>query len=207
MPRRWHRPAVLKWLRRTHAWLGAWGAVLGLLFGVTGLLLNHRATLKIPGSSYSHAQWQLRLPQPLPPDIDTLSGYLQRELHLERAPHQKKVEPSGPTPWPGAVQPERWSMAFATPRETVNAEYWVGNESVAVRRMEPNLLAWLGRLHMATGASAAWILLTDTLAGALVALSVTGALLWTRLHGSRLLALGLAGTCLGLLVTLAATGW
>ncbi len=120
---------------------------------------------------------------------------------------QEKVEPSGLTPWPGAVQPERWSIAFATPRETVNVEYWVGNESVAVRRMDPNLLARLSRLHMATGASAAWILLTDTLAGALIALSLTGVLLWTRLHGSRLLAVGLAGTCLSLLLALATTGW
>jgi len=157
-----------------HAWLGIWGAVMGLLFGFTGLLLNHRATMKIPGVSYTNTQWQLKLPRPLPSDIDALSGSLQQELRIDRPPYQKKVEPSGPTPWPGAVQPERWSIVFATPRETVNAEYWVGNESVAVRRMDPNLLAWLSRLHMATGASASWILLTDTLAGALIMLSLTG---------------------------------
>ncbi|MGE8318538.1 MAG: PepSY-associated TM helix domain-containing protein [Comamonas sp.] len=207
VPWRWHRPAVLKWLRRTHAWLGVWGAVLGLLFGFTGLLLNHRATMKIPGASYTNTQWQLQLPQPLPADIGALGAYLQRELHIDRAPHQKKVEAAGPTPWPGATQPERWTIAFATPRETVNAEYWVGNASVSVRRMDPNLLARLSRLHMATGASAAWILLTDTLAGGLIALSLTGILLWTRLHGSRLRAAGLVGTCLTLALVLAATGW
>lgn len=207
VPRRWHRPVVLKWLRRTHAWLGLWGAVLGLLFGFTGLLLNHRATMKIPGVSYTNTHWQLQLPQPLPADIDALSTYLQKELSIDRAPHQKKVEPAGPTPWHRALQPERWSIAFATPRETVNAEYWVGNASVSVRRMDPNLLARLSRLHMATGASAMWILLTDTLAGGLIALSLTGILLWTRLHGSRLRAVGLVGTCLTLALILGATGW
>lgn len=65
LPARWHRPAVLKWLRRTHAWLGMWGAVLGLLFGTTGLLLNHRATMKIPGAAYANSQSQMALPQPL----------------------------------------------------------------------------------------------------------------------------------------------
>lgn len=190
-----------------HAWLGIWGAVMGLLFGITGFLLNHRATMKIPGISYTNTQWQLKLPRPLPADIDVLSDFLLRELRIDKPPYQKKVEPPGPTPWTGAVQPERWSIAFATPRETVNAEYWVGNESVAVRRMDPNLLAWLSRLHMATGASAAWILLTDTMAGALVMLSLTGFLLWTRLHGPRLLAMGLSGACLVLLLVLAATGW
>lgn len=202
MPRRWHRPTVLKTLRRVHAWLGMWGAVLGLLFGATGLLLNHRATMKIPGANYAHTQWQLQLPQPLPPDIDALALRLQKELRMDRPAFSKKIEPAGPTPWPGAVQPERWQITFASPATTVSAEYWVGNESIAVKRMDPNFLSHLNRLHMATGASAAWILLTDTLAGALIALSLTGLLLWTRLHGSRLLALGISGTCLTLLLTL-----
>jgi hypothetical protein len=35
-------------------------------------------------------------------------------------------------------------------------------------------------------------LLVDTLAGGLLALALTGMLLWSRLHGPRLLALGLA---------------
>jgi len=190
-----------------HAWLGIWGAVMGLLFGFTGLLLNHRATMKIPGVSYTNTQWQLKLPRPLPSDIDALSGSLQQELRIDRPPYQKKVEPSGPTPWPGAVQPERWSIVFATPRETVNAEYWVGNESVAVRRMDPNLLAWLSRLHMATGRKR----LMDTADGHLGRRAhhavIDRVLLWTRLHGPRLLAMGLAGTCFVLLLTLAATGW
>ena len=201
VPARWHRPVILQWLRRTHGWLGMWGAVLGLLFGATGLLLNHRATMKIPGPAYANTQWQLQLAQP-PSDIEALTAHLQHTLQIDKPPHQKKVEPAGPSPWPGTQQPERWQIAFATPRTTVNAEYWVGNQTVQVKRMDPNLLARLNRLHMATGASAAWILLTDTLAGSLIALSLTGVLLWTRLHGSRLRAAAIAGTCLSLLLIL-----
>jgi hypothetical protein len=40
------------------------------------------------------------------------------------------------------------------------------------------------------------------LAGALLALSLSGILLWTKLHGSRLLALSIGGTSLGLLLLL-----
>ncbi|HEY1229265.1 MAG TPA: PepSY-associated TM helix domain-containing protein [Ramlibacter sp.] len=207
LPESWHRPELLKWLRRTHAWLGVWGAVLGLMFGTTGLLLNHRATMKIPGAAYANSQTQMALPQPLPTDVDALGRLLQQALQIDRPATQLKVEPAGPAPWPGARQPERWQLAFVTPKETVNVEYWVGNQSVSIRRMDPNLLARLNRLHMATGASAAWILLTDTMAGALIMLSITGVLLWTRLHGSRLRAVGLAGTCLSLLLILATTGW
>ena len=89
----------------------------------------------------------------------------------------------------------------------VNAEYWVGNRSVSVERTDPNFLGKLVRLHTGAGASVAWILLTDTLAGALIALSLTGFLLWTKLHGPRLLALGLAGTCLAMLLVLGITSW
>lgn len=160
--------------------------------------------MKIPGPAYDNTQWQLSLAQQ-PADIDALVRQLQQELGISKPPHQKKVEAAGPTPWPGAMQPERWQIAFAVPKATVNAEYWVGNQSVSIKRMDPNLLAKLNRLHMATGASAAWILLTDTLAGALIALSLTGILLWTKLHGSRLLALGIGGTSLGLLLLLGIT--
>src|SRR4051812_47553362 len=42
------RGIFLKWLRKTHGWIGLWVAALGLLFGVTGFLQNHRAIMKIP---------------------------------------------------------------------------------------------------------------------------------------------------------------
>src|SRR5690349_20141788 len=41
LPDALRKGSLLKWLKRVHAWLGLWGAVLGLLFGVTGILLNH----------------------------------------------------------------------------------------------------------------------------------------------------------------------
>lgn len=44
---------------------------------------------------------------------------------------------------------------------------------------------------MASGMGVAWILLADTIAGSFIILSLTGILLWTRLHGPRLLAAGI----------------
>jgi hypothetical protein len=61
-----------------------------------------------------------------------------------------------------------------------------------VKRQDPNAWALLTRLHTGTGATAAWVLLVDTLAGALITLALSGLLLWSRLHGSRLTALGIA---------------
>jgi len=41
------------------------------------------------------------------------------------------------------------------------------------------------------GLGIGWVLLVDTLGGALILLSLSGVLLWTRLHGPRLGAAGL----------------
>ena len=41
------RAALLYWLRRTHGWFGLWGALFGLMLGISGVWLNHRATLKL----------------------------------------------------------------------------------------------------------------------------------------------------------------
>ena len=41
LPLSWSRGAFLKWLRRTHAWLGLWGATLGILYGIPFDILPH----------------------------------------------------------------------------------------------------------------------------------------------------------------------
>jgi hypothetical protein len=87
---------------------------------------------------------------------------------------------------------------FHNPQQSVNAEYWVGNSFVSVKRQDANIFAFITRLHKGVGMGTAWVLLADTLAGGLVFLSLTGLLLWTKLHGSRLLMAGLGLVSLGL---------
>jgi hypothetical protein len=80
---------------------------------------------------------------------------------------------------------------LSNPQRAYSAEYWVGNSYASVTKFDRNLFALLNRLHMASGMGAAWILLADSIAGSLIILSLTGILLWTQLHGPRLLAAGL----------------
>src|SRR5439155_25585060 len=56
------RAVFLGWLRKTHLYVGLWGAVLGLLFGATGILLNHRSIMKIPVEKSVQNTAQLPLP-------------------------------------------------------------------------------------------------------------------------------------------------
>lgn len=192
----------LKWLRRIHAWVGLWGAALGLLFGMSGILLNHRTVMKIPATQMEQSQIELALPTPLPADAKTLALWLQVQLSIDREPSKISSEPAKTVTWADQdfQQPSQWRVDFHNPQQSINAEYWVGNTSVSVKRQDANVFAFITRLHKGVGMGTAWILLADTLAGGLVFLSLTGLLLWTKLHGPRLAMVGLALTSLGLAV-------
>ena len=187
------RMQFLVWLRRTHAWLGLWGAGLALLFGSTGFLLNHRAVMKVPAAKLEQSVAQLPLDGARPATAQALAAQLQQLLGIDKAPLAVKAEPAQTVTWNGRTldQPPLWRVTFATPGRSVNAEYWVGNAYVTVKRQDANLFALLTRLHTGTGASAAWVLLVDTLAGAMLVLALTGILLWSRLHGPRLAAISI----------------
>ena len=193
LPLAWSRGAFLKWLRRTHAWLGLWGATLGILFGVTGILLNHRGTLRINAAKTEQIKQELLLADPKPECIEAFATWLQVELDLDEKWSRARSQQPREISWGGksVTQPERWSVSFSNPKRSYSAEYWVGNAYTTVRQFDRNIFAFLNRLHMASGMGVAWILLADTVAGSLIILALSGILLWTRLHGPRLLAAGL----------------
>jgi hypothetical protein len=202
LPKRWARGSLLKWLRRTHGWIGLWGASMGLLFGISGILLNHHEVMKISAAKIEKTEVQLALPEPLPADPKTLADWLGQEFKLNARRAKILREPAKTVTWNGTTveQPPRWQITLHTPRESVQAEYWPGNRFVTVKRGSGNLFALLTNLHRGVGMGVGWVLLADTLAGSLIVLSLTGILLWTRLHGGRLAAAGLGLGSLGLAV-------
>ena len=193
LPLAWSRGAFLKWLRRTHAWLGLWGATLGILFGVTGILLNHRGTLKINAAKTEQTKRELPLPDYNFENVETFATWLQIELDLDQKWNRARSQEPREISWGGksVTQPERWSVSFSNPKWSYSTEYWVGNAYATVRQFDRNIFAFLNRLHMGSGMGVAWILLADTIAGSLIILALSGVLLWTRLHGPRLLAAGI----------------
>lgn len=189
------RVTFLIWLRRIHLWVGLWGAVLGLLFGVTGILLNHRAILKLPVEKVVARTTQLALPQARPPGApDALARWLEAELQFKAQQTRVKVDPATVVVWAGreVAQPERWTVHLHAPQRGVSAEYVAGNRFVKVDIQDATPIGTLTRLHMATGVSAFWVLLSDTIAGSLIVLSVTGLLLWSRMHPVKLSSAGVA---------------
>lgn len=179
------RATFIKWLRKVHGWVGLWGAVLGLLFGTTGFLLNHRAgPLKISSGEPQVSQMQMALPAHSLKSPMELGKWLRQELKLDGVIGRGKREPARAVGWGDqkTMQPELWTVAMASPGGAVSAEYWVGNGFVSVKKSESSFLATMNNLHKGTGLSVGWVLLIDTLAGSIILLSLTGVLLWSELN-------------------------
>ncbi|WP_237577093.1 PepSY-associated TM helix domain-containing protein [Mycetohabitans sp. B8] len=179
------RSTFLKWLRNVHGWIGLWGAVLGLMFGVTGFLLNHRGgPMKISPGEPQVSQMRLPLPNPAPDSPQALAEWVGRELRFDGRIGRTQREPAHKVAWGdrSVMQPEHWSAMLAGPKTSILIEYWQGNPTVSVKRTEGTLLAMLNNMHRGGGMGRGWTLLVDTIAGSLVLLSLTGVLLWTELN-------------------------
>jgi len=68
----------------------------------------------------------------------------------------------------------------------VSARHLPGSGIVELETQDATAWGVLMRLHTGSGASPAWILIVDTIAGALMLLTLSGVLLWTRLRVPRL---------------------
>ncbi|MFM0757293.1 PepSY-associated TM helix domain-containing protein [Paraburkholderia strydomiana] len=185
-----HRSQFLKWLRKVHGWIGLWGAVLGLLFGVTGFLQNHRAAMRIKVGQPPHVTAvQLPVAASALTSPRDLAQFVRTELKLDRPASGSNKQAAQPVAWgdQSLIQPERWTVRFIAPNCLVNAEYWKGSTFVSVERRDQGVVAVLEAMHRANGTSIGWILLCDSIAGSLVLLSITGVVLWTELNRKRML--------------------
>jgi uncharacterized protein len=226
------RATFVLWLRKAHGWIGLWGATLGLLFGTSGIWLNHRNVLQLPPVAQQRTNSQLALPDPAPADAQALAVWLQSALQLDAPANNIKVEPARPVAWaersgrgergerksetkpeakpdakpdgpPTLMQPEHWTIMFGGPHTQIMAETWAGNRSVSIRHVDTGFIGTLMNLHKGVGMSVPWILLVDTLAGSLILLSLSGLVLWVITHRRRTLGVVIFGAALALTVGLA----
>jgi uncharacterized protein len=204
------RLAFVRWVRRTHGWFGLWGALLGLMAGTSGIWLNHRSVMKLELPDQQQSSTQLALPDPRPATADAMAAWLQGVLKVDRPANNVRVERSRPVPWAErggegrpAMQPERWTFVFGGPNKVIQVEYWAGNRSASVRTTENGLIATLTNLHKGTTMPAPWILLIDTLAGAMIFLSISGTILWWETHRRRLAGIVIFGVSVAVTAALA----
>lgn len=200
VPRKWQTVVFLRWLKRVHAWTGFWGALSFLLLGISGFLLNHRSIMKIDtGAPVEVSAVELPVVPGTIGDVDALGKWAKRTLAMPvdaRPPRPEAGSPKGGKSRGHDARfmgtevraAETWTQAFIMPDAKVTVTYVPGANHATAKRENNGFLGTLKNLHKGTGLSVAWVLLIDTIAGALVAMALTGFLLWTRMHGSRLLA-------------------
>ena len=204
------RLTFVRWVRRTHGWFGLWGALLGLMAGTSGIWLNHRSVMKLELPDQQQTSTQLAMPDPRPTTAEAMVLWLQQTLNVDRPATNVRVERSRPVPWAErggegrpAMQPERWTFVFGGPNKVIQVEYWVGNRSAGVRTTQNGFIATLTNLHKGTTMPAPWILLIDTLAGAMIFLSISGAILWWETHRRHLVGLAIFGASVAVTVAIA----
>jgi uncharacterized protein len=201
------RGNTIRLLRKIHGWLGLWGAILGLLFGVSGFLLNHRAVMKIPAAKMEETEIQWAVPEPYPTNNKDFTKFIQTSLNIHHEPNKPRGPKGGAGSEPRADVPERearfmdksvkqpkiFKIDFQLPHARVQAEYVVGNQFATIKREDANVWGFITRMHKGVGANTAWVFLADSIAGAMLVLSITGVLLWTKMRQSRLVMAGLVG--------------
>lgn len=208
VPVKWQRGRFIRWLKRIHAWTGFWGAVLFFIMGLSGVLLNHREIWKIDtGRPAEVSAMNIAVAPGQITDQTELGAWAKREfgLSIEPRPPRRETGDRGGKPLAVVsasetrrfmgkdhVEADTWTLVFSQPNGRLTVEYVKGSASVAVHQEAQNIFGLIKNLHKGSGVGLAWVLFMDSIAGALIAMSITGFMLWSRMHGSRLVGGGIA---------------
>ena len=188
-------------MRQLHLWIGAWGAVAAILFGLTGFVQNHRAVLKLPqGDSIEFSQIELLVPDADSKSPEVLRNWLRDAQHLDI--ESQRIEPGKPDEFNGQRirQPAHWMFLGGNARTTLQGDYSEGANLITLRTTAESPLAVICRLHKGVGGGLSWILLADSFALALVVLGISGLLLWSRGRTKRQMVFSVVGAAVVIVV-------
>jgi uncharacterized protein len=199
VPQPLHRQQFIVWLKRVHAWTGFWGALLFLMLGVSGFLLNHRSIMKIDtGEPVRVSAMDVAVAAGSIGTAEELGEWAKREFELNseaRLPRSNEgrrgdQRESQTAEFLGRERPvaEKWDVSFNHPNGRLQVTHVKGSASVSVEQSSQNLFGFIKNLHKGSGVGIGWVLFADTIAGAMVTMVLSGFLLWSNMHGRRLAA-------------------
>ena len=193
-------------VRQVHLWVGAWGALAALLFGLTGLVMNNRFGEGAwpQGEATETGRVLLQVPVAARGSPQALKAWLAREHGLVtqtlRTGKPGKVELGGRR----LEQPERWTLSGGRAGRSWAMEYVPGNATAEVKRSRHSLVGALNRLHKGYNGPGLWSWLVDSFAVGMILLGLTGIWMWARGRSPRDMALSVFA--LASLVFVAAVG-
>ena len=188
-----------RWVRQFHLWIGAWGALAAILYGITGLVMNHRFGLDAwpQGDNSELGKTSLVVPAEARATPEQLSLWLRAEQGLDAQVIRKGS--------PGKDgKPAKWTLVGGTASDSWSLDYVPGEERLEVKRSSHTLLAALNRLHKGYG-SQWWILLADSFAIGMILLGLSGIWMWARGRSAKDMVLSVMG--LSTLLFLAVVGF
>ncbi|GAB2503941.1 PepSY-associated TM helix domain-containing protein [Pseudoxanthomonas sangjuensis] len=187
------------WVRQIHLWIGAWGALATIVYGFTGLLLNHR-TGENPwpqGKTTPIGENVVQIPADARATPEALSLWLQQAQKLEVTMIRKggpggpggKAPPRGEGRGEGGPRGEtargpggggeRWTLSGGTPGNSWSMAYTPGSDSAEIKYTKSDFLAALNKLHKGIGGGW-WVFLADTLAIGMLLLGISGIWMWAK---------------------------
>ena len=171
-----------RWVRQIHLWIGAWGALAAILYGLTGLVMNHRfGDAAWPqGDSRDGARTTLQVPADATTSAEALSLWLARTQGLHATTIRK-----GPPRAAAPGAPERWNLSGGNASHAWAIDYAPGAAQAELKRSDHSPLAAFNRLHKGVGGGKLWILLADSFAIGMLLLGITGMWMWLRGRGPR----------------------
>jgi len=171
---------VYRWVRQLHLWIGAWGALAAIIYGFTGLVMNHRfGDAAWPqGDSADTGRTTLQIPAAARATPEELSLWLRKTQGLD-AQTIRKGSPGGKEGKDGK-QPPKWNFSGGTASASWSLEYLPGSESAELKRSSHTLLAAINRLHKGVGGGWVWNRLADSFAIGMLLLGLSGIWMWAR---------------------------
>ena len=174
-----------RWVRQLHLWIGAWGALATIIYGFTGLVMNHRFGDGAwpQGDTQEAGRATLQIPVEARATPEELSLWLRKTQGLD-AQVIRKGPPGGgreaAREGKDAKPAPKWNLSGGTASNSWSLEYTPGQDKAELKRNSHTSLAALNRLHKGVGGGWAWLLLADSFAIGMLLLGLSGIWMWVR---------------------------
>ena len=207
-----------RWICQLHLWIGAWGALAAVIYGFTGLVMNHRFGDNAwpQGENEELARATLQVPAEARTSPEHLSLWLRETQGLD-AQVIRKGPPGGAKDSKGgangdaarrggdakageAKQAPKWTLSGGTATEAWSLEYSPGNPSLEVKHTKHDTLSAFNRLHKGVGGGAGWIVLADSFAIGMLLLGLSGIWMWARGRSAKDIVVSVLGVSVAVLL-------
>ena len=176
------RSTTHRWVRQIHLWIGAWGALAAVIYGFTGLVMNHRFGDGAwpQGDSAESGRVVLEVPAGARGTPEAMTAWLLAQHRLDAQVVRKGPPGSAKLAGRDVRQPEKWTISGGTASASWSLEYVPGNATAEVKQSRHSLLAGFNRLHKGVGGGWGWTLLADSFAIGMLLLGLSGIWMWSR---------------------------